>query len=88
MNIRNFDRFRVQSGETCFMDISSIGNHSQAGSMATAYLMKAYKEYTSHKVEVRKKDNMITLITYHFSDSEIPEYWRDAEVIFSWEEEA
>jgi hypothetical protein len=28
----------------------------------------------------------VALITYHYSDAEIPEYWRDAEVLFSWTE--
>lgn len=68
------------------MDISMIGADSREGSMATAYMMKSNINWIKHKVEVRKKDNMITLITYHYGDSEIPEYWRDAEVLFSWEQ--
>lgn len=86
MNIANFDRFRIEAETFCFMDVSKIGYHSSNGLMATAYLMGSSKDYIKQKVEVRKKENQVTLITYHYSDAEIPEYWRDAEILFSWEE--
>ncbi|APB77416.1 30S ribosomal protein S16 [Paenibacillus polymyxa] len=84
MEITNFDRLRVKSDTFCFMDIEKIGNNSSNGLMATAYLMGAIQDYINQKVEVRRKDNYITVISYHYDDIEIPEYWRDAEVIFSW----
>lgn len=86
MNIQNFERFRVEANTCCFMDIERIGHHSSNGFMATAYLMGSIANYIQQKVEVRKKDNLVTLISYHYSDAEIPEYWRDAEVLFSWTE--
>ncbi|MCM3492864.1 hypothetical protein ACPV3A_16505 [Paenibacillus sp. Dod16] len=86
MNIKDFERFRIDSNSFCFMDIEKIGHHSNNGFMATAYLMGATEKYIQQKVEVRKKERQVALITYHYSDAEIPEYWRDAEVLFSWTE--
>lgn len=86
MIIKNFDQFRIDSASSCFMDVNKIGYHSSNGFMATAYLMGATEKYIQQKVEVRKKEREVALITYHFSDAEIPEYWRDAEVLFSWTE--
>lgn len=87
MIITNFDRFRIEADSYCFMDISKIGHHSSSGFVAEAYLMKTPQDYIKQKVEVRKKERQIALITYHYVDAEIPEYWRNAEVIFSWSEE-
>lgn len=86
MDINNFDRIRFNASTMCFVDISRLGKHSSNGIMATAYLMKTGKKYIQQKVEVRKKDNYVTLISYHYSDTEIDPYWQDAEVLFSWEE--
>ena len=86
MNIKNFDSFRIDAGDCCFMDVSKIGKHSNYGFMTTAYLLKSPDKYISQKVEVRKKDNKIALISYKYGDLQLPEYWRDAEILFSWEE--
>ncbi|MEK5058624.1 hypothetical protein [Paenibacillus sp. FSL H7-0326] len=85
MHIQNFDKFRIENER--FADVQKIGSHSSDGFMVTAYCMKSWDKYSQHKVEVRKKEREVALITYRRSDAEIPEYWRDAEVLFSWTEE-
>ncbi|MFD2703837.1 hypothetical protein ACFSVM_25740 [Paenibacillus shunpengii] len=77
--------FRI--GNERFADVEKIGGHSRDGFMVTAYCMRSFDKYSQHKVEVRKKEREVALITYRFNDAEIPEYWRDAEVLFSWTEE-
>jgi len=89
MEIRDFDKFRI--GNDVFMDVNRLSarDHSSYGFMVTAYEMGGSKnDYSNHKVEVRKKDRMVALITYKYSDTEIDEWWRNAEVLYSWTEPA
>lgn len=91
MNITQFDKFRINSEsdicQSIFMDVYNIGNSCRDGFMAIAYEIHAgRKEFAKHKVEVRRKERQIALISYKNSESEIPEYWKDAEVLYSWEQ--
>jgi hypothetical protein len=76
MNITNFNRIRINDTDN-FLDIEGFGGHSNYGVMATAY------EFASKKIEIRRKDRQIAMFLFEFSDLEIPDYWKDAEVIFS-----
>lgn len=93
MDITQFDRFRIKSssstGSNVFMDVSRIGTSCSEGFMAVAYEIgtSPFDNYSKHKVEVRRKERQIALIAYRYSDSEIDEWWRDAEVLYSWEQE-
>lgn len=93
MNITQFDRFRINSssdiGSNVFMDVRRIGTNCSEGFMAVAYEIGSFPKdnYSKHKVEVRRKERQIALISYRYSDSEIDEWWRDAEVLYSWEQE-
>lgn len=90
MNITQFDRFRINSessiGSAVFMDISTIDGGCSGGFMAIAYEIPNNKGFSSHKIEVRRKERQVALLTYKYSDLELPEYWRDAEVLHSWQE--
>lgn len=86
MKISEFENLRIESTGTCFIDISSVGGHSALGVMAATYLMRSNKGQATQKVEVRKKDNVVVLITYATHEAPIPYYWKDAEILFSWEE--
>jgi hypothetical protein len=94
MNITQFDRFRINSeSDICnnlFMDVRKISNSCSEGFMAVAYEIPSMPKdkYSKHKVEVRRKERQIALIAYKYSDTEIDEYWRDAEVLYSWEQES
>lgn len=93
MNITQFDKFRINSEsdicKTVFMDVYKIGNSCHEGFMAVAYEIPTMpkEKTTKHKVEVRRKERQIALIAYKYSDTEIDEWWRDAEVLYSWEQE-
>lgn len=92
MNITQFDRFRINSessiGSSVFMDVQKLDCNCSQGFMAIAYEIPSLnKDYIKHKIEVRRKDRTVALITYKYSDTEIEEYWRDAEIINSWEQE-
>jgi hypothetical protein len=86
MEIKNFSE-NVRLGHDVFIDVRKISGHCSEGVMATAYMFKSDDKYTKRKVEVRKKDNSVALITYYYSDTKLPEYWQDAEVLFTWEQE-
>jgi len=89
MNITQFDRMRINSESSIvgavFMDVRAFDAGCSSGFMAVAYeIPSSYKEFAEHKVEVRTKERQVALITYKYSDAEIPEWWRDAEVLYSW----
>lgn len=89
MNISGFiQSLRIGTSNKVFADVFPIGKHphSDNGFIIQSYLMKSYKDYTTHKVEVRKKERQVALIVYHLNDAEINPYWQDAEILFSWEE--
>lgn len=92
MDVTGFKKFRINSdssiGEAVFMDVRNIGSSCREGFMAVAYEIPSITRdsYTKHKLEVRRKDRTVALISYKYSDTEIDEYWRDAEVLYSWEQ--
>lgn len=86
MDIRNFDRIRVGSGDTSFLDISNVNGHEYYGIMAVAYQSKSSKEYFNHIIEVRQKEGQIALFTLEHDGVKVPEYWEDAEILFRWSE--
>lgn len=75
MQVRNFDNIRVNTDN--ILDIQSFGGHSDYGVMITAY------DFASKVVEVRRKENKTAMFAFQFSDLEIPEYWKDAEIVFT-----
>lgn len=87
LNIKNFNNLRLESDSCVFADVSKLGSHSSEGFMVTAYMMRSIDEYSKNKIEVRKKENEVSLLVYRFGDSKIPDYWKDAELLFSWEQE-
>ena len=76
MNLTNFKRARINSSEN-FVDIHSCGGHINDGVVLTAY------DFTSDVVEIRRKDKETAMFVLRFNDIEIPEYWKDAKVIFT-----
>lgn len=92
MNITQFDKFRINSEsdicKTIFMDVEKLGHSCREGFMAVAYEIPSSPTdlYSKHKVEVRRKERTVALISYKYSDSEIPDWWKDAEVLYSWEQ--
>lgn len=92
MEITQFDKFRINSessiGSGVFMDVRKIGNSCREGFMAVAYEIPSMPKdtYSKHKLEVRRKDRTVALISYKYSDTEIDPYWQDAEVLYRWEQ--
>lgn len=92
MNVTQFDRFRINSQSgivgAVFMDVQKISNSCAEGFMAIAYEIPSMPDsHAKHKIEVRRKDRTVALISYKYSYTEIDEYWKDAEVLYSWEQE-
>lgn len=75
MQIRNFNKVRVNDEN--FLDVNGFGGHSDYGVMVTAY------DFASKVVEVRRKEGRTALLAYKFGDLELPDYWKDSEVIFT-----
>ncbi|MEK3838690.1 hypothetical protein [Paenibacillus sp. FSL R7-0128] len=92
MNITNFQNFRIEtehSGDGVFADVRPFDSGSSSGFMVTAYNIPSFKNsWAKHKVEVRRKENQTALIVYKYNDSEIDEWWNDAEVLYSWTQPA
>ena len=76
MNITNFERFRINDSET-FVDVKSCGGHAEEGVILTAY------DFANERVEIRRKERQTAMFVLKRKDTEIPEYWQDAEIIFS-----
>lgn len=86
MDIKNFDRFRAGSGSVSFVDVSYIGKHHESeGIMLVAYKIKGQREFSNHTIEIRVRDNQVAMFNTEY-ELDIPEYWRDAEVIYKWTE--
>jgi hypothetical protein len=70
------------------MDVSKIGSNCSEGFMAVAYEIPSMPKdlFSKHKVEVRRKDRQVALIAYKYSETEIDEYWKDAEILYKWEQ--
>lgn len=39
--------------------------------------------FINSKVEVRLKDRCVSIFVYEYSDSELPDWWRDSEILWS-----
>jgi hypothetical protein len=77
MNITNFKRLRINDTEN-FVDVQSCGgHHCSEGLVLTAY------DFASERIEIRRKDRQTAMFVLKYNDTKIPEYWQDAEVIFS-----
>lgn len=76
MNITNFKRFRINDTDT-FVDVSSCGGHSSDGVVLTAY------DFVNERVEIRRKERQTAMFVLKDNNTEIPKFWRDAEIVFS-----
>ncbi|MEK4263640.1 hypothetical protein BJP48_30305 [Paenibacillus odorifer] len=92
MEITHFDRLRINSDSSVrsvFLDVTAFNQGASSGFMAVAYNIPSFNKesYAKHKTEVRRKENQTGLFVHKYSDAEIPEWWRDAEILYSWEQE-
>lgn len=77
LNLTNFESVRINDTVN-FVDVNTVGNnHISTGVMLTAY------DFSSEIVEVRRKDRKTAMFVLKYDDIEIPDYWKDAEVIFT-----
>lgn len=77
MNLTNFSRARINNTDN-FIDIENGGKaHISQCVILTAY------EFASKVIEVRKKERQVAMFALQFDDIEIPDYWKDAEVIYT-----
>ncbi|OEH52949.1 hypothetical protein AQ616_18770 [Oceanobacillus sp. E9] len=77
MILTNFGSVRINDSEN-FVDIRNVENsHISIGVMLTAY------DFASEIIEVRRKNHETTMFVLKYDDIEIPEYWKDAEIIFT-----
>lgn len=88
MIISHFSKIRLDSeghGDGVFVDIKAFPDGCSSGFMITGYDIPSYKNsFARHKVEVRKKLNQTALFVYKYDDSEIDEWWKDAEILYTW----
>lgn len=75
MNVTNFNRLRVNKEN--FVDIQSFDGHVEYGVMIIAH------DFSSRRMEIRRKEKQTAMFVFQYSDLEIPEWWQDAEVLFS-----
>ena len=77
MNLTNFSRARINNAEN-FVDISN----GEKSHISQCVVLTAY-EFASEVIEVRKKERQVAMFALQYDDISIPEYWKDAEVIFT-----
>ena len=75
--IRDFDRLRVGQTYPCCLDISKISDHESYG----VYAMTSVS--SSNRVELRQKAGEVALFTFKYNETELPEWWKDSELIWS-----
>lgn len=74
--IRNFHQLRVGGKWPACFDIWPLG-YSDYG------LFAQVNTYRLPRIELRKKEHTVALFVFGYDDLEIPEWWRDAEVLWS-----
>lgn len=77
MEIINFDKVRVGSGFPAVVNISPIYGHESNGLIVSMC--------NGSRLEIREKAGFHALFVYHPDDENdmpIPEYWRDANVLW------
>lgn len=88
MNITNFKSVRIN--DNCnWVDIKTVDNyHSSDVFMVSAFEIgnMPQKEYYNRNIKVLKKDYIISMFVSNFDDVELPEQWKDAEVLYEWKE--
>lgn len=85
MEIKNFEKIRAGGEFPATIDLSPIGGHSSYGVCAEAWIKRADCgfEKDHHRVEVRRKDNLVALLVYKFDDMILPPFWVGSELL--WE---
>lgn len=81
MTIKDFDRVRVGSEYPYCVDVNKIDYHESMGVYGEVGL------FENHRVEVRKKGNVIAIFTFKYKDMDLPKWWRDSELIWENKEE-
>lgn len=76
MNINNFKSLRLNDSEN-FVDVDSYGGHSNYGVVLTAY------DFASEAIEVRRRGRETAMFVLKYEDTEIPDYWKNAEILYS-----
>ena len=85
MKISGFSDFRVETEWPCHIDI----NRDFENLMAYTHLMRETtlrKEWQGQQVQVLLKDYMLGVFVSPYPDSEPPEWWRDAEVLWRYDQ--
>lgn len=81
MDISNFERVRVGSHYPQCFDIEPIGL-SEHGSGIYAAFCAYSTEDGLQRAELRYKDNTYGLFLFRYEDQELPEWWRDSEIVW------
>ena len=91
-NISNFKRIRVGSGFPAVIDVEPIDNfHESLGVIGMVYPQRFDdgSNLPAGWVEIRKRDDVIAIITSRYDMfADLPEYWKDSELIYSSKEES
>jgi hypothetical protein len=78
MDIENIEDINLNnSSRGMFVNVANFGGHSEYGLRLTAF------DFAFSKLEIRQKDNMTAMFIYKYDDITIPEFWKDADVIYT-----
>jgi len=84
MNLRDFKRVRIGSNYPQVLDIQPIEAHESDGLFAS-FQGFVLLEKGQKRVELRKKDNSYALFLFRYKDMELPDWWKDSEIIWELE---
>ncbi len=84
MDLTNFKRVRIGSHYPQVFGISPIAGHESDGLYAQFHGFMLL-EKGQKRVELRCKDNSYALFLFRYDDMELPDWWKDSEVLWELE---
>lgn len=82
MDLANFDRVQLGSKFPSVIDCQAICGHEQYGLMASVRTYKREREGGYVQFRVKRDEHEAALFTFQFDDGEVPDDWKDAEVLW------
>ena len=84
MDITSFKRIRVGSHYPQTLDIAPIEAHESDGLYASFFAFPMINR-GMRRVELRRKDNSFALFLFRYDDMELPDWWKDSELLWELE---
>jgi len=86
--IESFDRLCLGKNAPAILDVERDAvDETIIASFHNFTSLSNVSDAENTRAEFRKKDNEFALFLFQYPDSEVPEWWKDSEIIWSTEQE-